>query len=157
MMVNMKNIILLRNEAGKEICRGIHIMLPGILFTIVMSMFFGTPVCAQITIENAIIRLGRYQTAVANDGAQSAISAPGWTLHPGEGFWEKGFDPLSYGGIDQPVCKNWTDPDGRLWNYMLVSPTQQNSSIKFPLKLDDGRYMHNYVRYPQTTVTVNGK
>ncbi len=112
---------------------------------------------AQITIEEAIIRAGRYQTALANDGAQASITAPGWTLHPGEGFWEKGFDPLSYGGIDQPVCKNWTDPDGKFWPYMLVSPTQQSSPIKFPLKLADGKYMHNFVRYPQTTVTVNNK
>jgi hypothetical protein len=134
----------------------IHAHLPALFFAFVM-LLFAVPVHAQINIENAIIRLGRYQTAVASDGAQSAIMSPSWMLHPGEGFWEKGFDPLSYGGIDQPVCKNWTDPDGRLWNYMLVSPTQQGSSIKFPLKLDDGRYIHNYVRYPQTTVTVNGK
>jgi hypothetical protein len=128
-----------------------------ILLAVVMSMFFATTARSQVTIENAIIRLGRYQTSVANDGAQTAINGAGWTLHPGEGYWAKGFDPLSYGGIDQPVCQNWTDPDGRLWKYMLVSPTQQNSSIKFPLKLEDGKYMHNYVRYPQTLVTVNGK
>ncbi len=112
---------------------------------------------AQITVEDAIIRVGRWQTAVANDGSPSAIQVAGWTLHPGEGFWEKSIDPLSYLSIDHSGCTNWTDPDGKIWKYMIVSPNQENSNIKFPLKLADGRYMHNFVRYPQTTVTVNNK
>jgi hypothetical protein len=153
----MKHVNLMRIAAGGKSHHGIHLDLPAILFTVVISIFSATSVCAQVTIENAIIRLGRYQTSVANDGAQTSILGAGWTLHPGEGYWQKGFDPLSYGGIDQPVCANWTDPDGKLWKYMLVNPTQQGSSIKFPLKLSDGKYMHNYVRYPQTLVTVNGK
>jgi hypothetical protein len=120
-----------------------------------LALCFGPSLHAQITIETAIIRLGRYQTAVASDGAQASITQPGWTLHPGEGYWEKGFDPLSYGGIDQPVCKNWTDPDGKFWPFMTVWPNQETSPIKFPLRLEDGRYIHNFVRYPQTLVTVN--
>jgi hypothetical protein len=141
-------------RVGKS-CFLLH--LPGALCALAMLTFFPSSAQAQITIEDAIIRLGRYQTAVANDGGASAITAPGWTLHPGEGFWDKSIDPLSYLSIDHSVCVNFKDPDGKTWPYMLVAPNQEGSPIKFPLKLDDGRYMHNYVRYPQTTVTVNGK
>jgi hypothetical protein len=135
----------------------LRICLPKTLYTVVLLMFLGASVHAQITIENAILRGGRYQTAVANDGSPSSIAAPGWTLHPGEGFWEKSIDPLSYLSIDHSVCTNWTDPDGKIWKHMLVSPNQESSTIRAPRKLADGKYMHNYVRYPQTTVTVNGK
>jgi hypothetical protein len=134
-----------------------RVCLAKILSALVLLMFFSTSVDAQITIENAIIRLGRWQTAVANDGSSSSITSPGWTLHPGEGFWEKSIDPLGYLSIDLSAVTNFTDPDGRLWKYMLVSPTQEGSSIRGPKKLADGKYMHNYVRYPQTLVTVNGK
>ena len=121
----------------------IRLLVPGILCSLVMLMFLATPVHSQITIEDAIIRLGRWQTAVANDGGASAIQAPGWTLHPGEGFWDKSIDPLSYLSIDHSVCVNWKDPDGKVWSRMLVAPNQEGSSIKFPLKLNDGKYKHN--------------
>jgi hypothetical protein len=127
------------------------------LCTIVLLIVVGAVAQAQITIENAVLRGGRWQTAVASDGSPSSITAPGWTLHPGEGFWEKSIDPLSYLSIDYSVVTNWTDPDGKVWKYMLVSPTQEGSNIRAPKKLADGKYMHNYVRYPQTVVTVNGK
>jgi hypothetical protein len=127
------------------------------LCAIVLFMAVVTSAHAQITIENAVIRLGRYQTAVASDGSPSSITSPGWTLHPGEGFWEKSIDPLSYLSIDYSMVTNWTDPDGKVWKYMLVAPNQEGSNIKAPKKLEDGKYMHNYVRYPQTLVTVNGK
>jgi hypothetical protein len=144
------------NIHEKSMC-SIRAYLPTIVCSVVLLMVAATTVRAQITIEDALIRLGRYQTAVANDGSSSAITAPGWTLHPGEGFWEKSVDPLSYLSIDHSVCINWTDPEGKVWKYMLVAPNQEGSSIKAPKKLADGKYMHNYVRYPQTTVTVNGK
>jgi hypothetical protein len=128
-----------------------------VLTVVTMLISAGSLVQAQITIEDAIIRLGRWQTAIANDGSPSAIDAPGWTLHPGEGFWDKSIDPLSYLSIDHSVCENFLDPDGKTWRYMIVAPNQENSSIKFPLLLSDGKYMHNYVRYPQTLVTVGNK
>src|ERR1017187_9457701 len=114
---------------------------------------------AQINIQDAIIRVGRWQTAISNDGSSNiTVTQPGWTLNPGEGFWAKSIDPLSYLSIDLSVCSNWTDPDGKIWNYMEVSPWQEGSSTIFcPLTLSDGQYMHNYVRYPQTMVSVNGK
>src|SRR5512137_815431 len=107
--------------------------LPRTFFALIILFVVVPSLRAQITIENAILRLGRYQTAVANDGGSSSITAPGWTLHPGEGFWEKSIDPLSYLSIDHSVCTNWTDPDGKVWKYMIVAPNQEGSNIKFPL------------------------
>ena len=49
------------------------------LCAIVLFMAVVTSAHAQITIENAVIRLGRYQTAVASDGSPSSITSPGWT------------------------------------------------------------------------------
>ncbi|MGB2869524.1 MAG: hypothetical protein WBD36_13800, partial [Bacteroidota bacterium] len=134
-----------------------HCVRSNALWALVMVAFYLPSMRSQITIENAIIRLGRYQTAVANDGGPSSVTAPGWTLHPGEGFWEKSIDPLSYLSIDLSVCVNWQDPEGKVWPYMIVAPNQEGADIKFPLKLSDGKYIHNYVRYAQTSVTVNNK
>lgn len=112
---------------------------------------------AQITLEDAIIRLGRYQAVVTNDMAVSSIAMPGWTLNPGEAFVEKSIAHLDNLSIDYSMCQNFTDPDGVVWDNLTVIGWQEGSrDIKFPLKLSDGKYMHNYVRYPQTDVTVNG-
>jgi hypothetical protein len=128
------------------------------LGALILFVLFVTPMHAQITIENAIIRLGRYQAVVTNDMANSAIASPGWTLHPGETFYDYSVAHIDNISIDYNVCSNWTDPDGKVWKYMNIAPFQEGSrGTKFPLKLDDGQYMHNYVRYPQTAVTVNGK
>jgi len=112
---------------------------------------------AQITIEDVIIRLGRYQAVVTNDMAVSSIEMPGWTLHPGEAFVEKSIAHLDNISIDYNMCQNFTDPDGEVWNNVTVIGWQEGSrNIKFPLKLNDGKYIHNYIRYPQTMVEVNG-
>ncbi len=127
-----------------------------ILFIMILINISDT-INAQITLEDAIIRIGRYQAIVTNDMAVSSIQMPGWTLHPGEAFVEKSIAHLDNISIDYSMCQNFIDPDSTLWKNVTVIGWQEGSrNIKFPLKLSDGKYMHNYVRYPQTEVTVNG-
>lgn len=132
-------------------------LLLNVISAIIIFILLSSFTQAQITIENAIIRLGRYQAVAVNDMENSTISAPGWTLHPGDTFWNYSVAHIDNISIDYHSCRNWVDPDSTLWNYMNILPWQEGSrDITFPLKLDDGKYMHNYVRYPQTVVTVNG-
>ncbi len=125
---------------------------------LIISLSVINNVYAQVPEQDVIIRVGRYQAAVDNLMDQTQIEYPGWTLQPGDAFYDYSIAHIDNISIDYSICKDWTDPDGKVWNYMLVEPFQQdNRNIKMPIKFSDGTYIHNYVRYPQTLVTVNGK
>ncbi len=135
----------------------IDIKIVRVLITLFMVFIINTTLVAQITLEDVILRIGRFHAVLTNDMAVSAIQEPGWTLHPGEGFVEKSIAHLDNISIDYNMCQNFIDPDNVVWDNVTVIPWQEGSrTIKFPLKLSDGKYIHNYVRYPQTEVTVNG-
>ena len=122
-------------------------------------MLFFVSLYAQITVKDVIIRVGRYQSAVTNDMARSSIVQPGWTLKPGESYAQvSGIPHMDNVSIDYSMVQNWEDPDGRVWKNVTVfgAQSEETRDIRFNLPFSDGTYIHNYVRYPQTVVTVKG-
>ena len=129
-------------------------------YGVIFIWLFGlVTIKSQIIIKDVIIRVGRYQTAVTNDMARSSIDKPGWTLSPGESYAQvSGVPHLDNVSIDYSMVQNWLDPDGKTWANVTVFGAQYEArDIRVPLQFSDSTYIHNYIRYPQTLVTVKGK
>lgn len=110
------------------------------------------------------MRIGRYQTMVTNNTSRdlipdisSYLDVP-WSLRPGEGFWESSVGNVDNISIDYYMCTDWLDPNGTVWPYTYVVPWQEGTrDIKYVVKLNDGKWIHNYIRYPLSECTVNGQ
>jgi len=110
------------------------------------------------------MRMGRYQASINNNmsrdllpSVSSAADLP-WSLRPGETYWKYSVGQVDNISIDYYMCKDWEDPNGTIWPYTYVFDSQEGTrDIKYVVKLNDGKWIHNYVRYPLTQCELNGE